>query len=207
MVHPIYKRTVLPLINLLVKKVEGMENIPDPPAILAANHSSYYDPFFIIEPVLKQKNHKVHFLANRGQMLKVFGKTISTKWAGCIILDDPKEAYNALLAQLKKRKFIAIFPEGGFPKDPSKQDGKVRTKGKSGAIRLSLETQAPIVPIAIKGAYDVAPQRKIIPKFKKQVRIKFGKPYVIKTDKVTKEFLKEKTTELLDKIRKLHDSI
>ena len=62
----IYERFVRPVtVNLMnryfVGKVNGLENLPiDKPAILAANHQSYFD-FLIIPSVIKNK--RVHIIA------------------------------------------------------------------------------------------------------------------------------------------------
>ena len=41
---------------------------------------------------------------------------------------------------------------------------------------MALESSVPILPIAIQGTYDVCPGPKLIPKFKKIVRVIIGKP-------------------------------
>ncbi|MFH2028837.1 MAG: lysophospholipid acyltransferase family protein [Nanoarchaeota archaeon] len=170
MIYPFADFFLGSLVRLFIRKVHGMENLPKPPFILAANHESYLDPFLIIATVTPKLNKQIHYLAMKGRFWNKFGEIISRKWAGCVPLDEGKDkAMAELISLLKKGEIIGIFPGG-----PRSLDGNL-TKGKTGAVRLALAAKVPIIPIGLKGTYDIAPKDKIIPNLKR-CELFFGKP-------------------------------
>ena len=128
---------------VLIKNIKGLDNIPTKiPFIIVSNHEKLIDPVLIFYPILKKLNKKVHFLATPTWWF--LGETICRKWAGCIPLFDRKQAYNESKKLIESGEILGIFPEAGLK----------RTKNpKTGAIRLALETDAPILPIGIKSSY------------------------------------------------------
>ena len=97
-----------------------------------------------------------------------------------------KNALNKAIEMLKENKVIGIFPEGTIN----------RTKDtimpfKTGAIRMSKETNSYIVPFTIKGKYKL---------FRKSVKIEFYKPYKVNKEiEFENEKLMQKISSELDK--------
>ena len=196
MVFPISKRTLFPLVGLFIRKITGIKNIPqEGPFIVVANHDSYADPFIITSVILKVLNKKIHFLAMKGRFWNKFGNTVSRKWAGCIPLDEgKKKALEEMKNLLKKGEVIGLFPGG-----PRSSDGSL-PRGKTGSVRLALATKAPILPIGIDGAYDIAPGDKLIPKLKR-CEVNIGKLiYITAKKKVTKKLLDDMTSNVMRQI-------
>ncbi len=155
-------------------KVEGLENVPRKgPAIIAANHLSFLDSLFI---PLVIKWRKLTYLAKSD-----YFKSWKTAWffkaAGQIPVDrDDKEksrdALGAGLSILKAGKLLGIYPEG--TRSP---DGKLH-RGRTGAARLALAAQVPIVPCGVVGSNDVMPKAAKWPRLRPgmKVKVRFGKP-------------------------------
>ena len=143
MTYPITKFWFYPLCWILIKRVKGVEHIPNKvPFIIVSNHEKLIDPLYTIYPVLKKLNKKVHFIALPTWWF--LGEKICRQWAGCIPLFNSKQAYKEAKKLIKSNKIIGIFPEAGTE----------RTKIlKTGAIRLAIETQAPILPVGLKSSY------------------------------------------------------
>ena len=121
-----------------------MENIPrNTPLILVSNHEKLADPLYILYPVLRKLNKKVHFLSTGSWWF--LGDTICRKWVGCIPLFDSKKAYNETKDLLIHGEIIWIFPEGRL--------GAGTRSPRTGAVRLAIETNTPILPIGIKSSY------------------------------------------------------
>ncbi len=197
MVYPVLKLTLWPLLRLFLRKVQGLENLPSPPFVIAANHDSYLDPFFIGSVVIPKLDRKVHFLAMKGRFWDKFGDNICRNWAGCIPLDEGKEkALEDLTALLRKGEIVALFPGGS-----RSLDGKLK-KGRTGAVRLALAADVPLVPVGIKGAFAIAPHDQLIPNLKR-AEIKFGRPIYLENGRVSRKLLRSHTDDLMRRIGSL----
>jgi 1-acyl-sn-glycerol-3-phosphate acyltransferase len=137
---------------------QGVENIPTGGGlIIAANHQSYGDPFWLAVPVKRP----IRFLAwNEAFSWPVVGKAIRLlgAWPLNVQASDPA-AIRRSLTWLRDSGVIVIFPEGGR----GLPDGSmIRMKG--GAVRMALEAGVPILPVTIRGANRVWPANKVFPR-------------------------------------------
>ena len=202
MVYPITKRIIPPIVNLWVKEINGINNIPKKgPFIIAANHASYLDHIIIVSNFVLQLNKKIHFLSKKEHFNNIF-KAAWHRYAGAIPLDREKGGKEALewaIKALKKGKIIAMHPEG-----TRTLTGKLQ-KGKTGIARLALAAKAPVLPIGLIGTFEILPKGKYIPKLKKAVMnigklMAFEKYY---NKKITKTLLRKITNEIMQEIAKL----
>lgn len=127
-------------------KVEGLENIPKTPCIYAANHSSIYDAvlYFAFLPYGTQ-------YVGPGDFRLKYPNRIAAEWTDVILVDRGSRdtsSLRAMLDTLKSGGQLGLFPEGG-----TWEKGLYNVK--DGAAYLSMAAEAPIVPIAISGAYDL----------------------------------------------------
>jgi len=202
MVYLIPKFTIIPIINLWVKKVSGGENLPEEgAAILAANHASYADHLIIGAYAATKVNRQVHFLAKKEHFDNFFKKSWH-EYVGSIQLDREKKGKKALklaLKALKDGKIIGIHPEG-----TRTLTGKLQ-QGKTGVARLALQSRVPVIPIGLTGTFEMLPKGKYIPKLKKAT-MNIGKPMFFTqyyNKKPTKKLLREVTTRIMKEIAKL----
>ncbi|HEY5885110.1 MAG TPA: lysophospholipid acyltransferase family protein [Pyrinomonadaceae bacterium] len=156
-------RPVIGSFSRLFWRVEhkGVENIPpDGGLIIAANHQSYGDPFWLAIPIKRP----IRFLAWSevfswpfvGKVIGLFGA-----WPLQVEGSDPS-AIRRSLNWLRNGGAVVIFPEGGR----GLADGSmIRMKG--GAVRMALEAEVPILPVTIRGANRVWPSDKRLPRLGK----------------------------------------
>lgn len=136
----------------------GVENIPqDTGLIVAANHQSYGDPFWLAVPIKRP----IRFLAwSEAFSWPIVGKVITLlgAWPLQIEGSDPATIRRSL-TWLRDNGVVMIFPEGarGLP------DGTM-ARMKGGAVRMALEAQVPILPVTIRGANRVWPASKLFPR-------------------------------------------
>lgn len=202
MVHPILKRTIFPLFKLYIRKIEGKENIPKQGGyIIAANHESYMDHLFIGAYFITLLNKKIHFLAKKEH----FDNWFKAAWhnaVGAIPVDRQAggdDALNEAIQSLKSGKIIAIHPEG-----TRSRTGKIQ-EAKTGVARLALQAQVPVLPIGLRGTFEIMPRGKLIPKCKRG-EMYIGKPMTFEeyyNKELNKNNLKEVTTKIMKEIARL----
>ncbi len=126
-------------------RVEGAENIPDGPVILAANHGSYWDHFFLGIFVRREINYMTaaEFFPNRivGNLMQRLGSFPVRRGAADA---DALETSAVILA---RGGLVVIYPEGGVCKD-----GEISERPRPGVGGLALHNGAAVVPVAIHPA-------------------------------------------------------
>ncbi len=129
--------------------------------VLAANHISMIDPFFIACALKRQ----VHYMSKaelfKSKILAWFLRKINA-----FPVDRSKADINAVktaLSILKNGNILGIFPEGRRVAPDESQDAKL------GAVQFAFKTKCPIVPVGIHSKGGT------IGLFKK-VTVTFGEP-------------------------------
>ncbi|MBK6763667.1 MAG: 1-acyl-sn-glycerol-3-phosphate acyltransferase [Micrococcales bacterium] len=156
-------------------QVEGLEHIPkDGSAILASNHLSFSDSFFL--PLVVPRH--ITFLAKaeyfNGTGIKGFLNRAFFKGVGQVPIDRSggsasDDALSTALRILDQNELLGIYPEG--TRSP---DGRLY-RGKTGVARVALEAEVPVIPVAMIGTREIQRPGKIMPSIRR-VGIKIGKP-------------------------------
>ena len=143
--------------------IEGTDHIPESgPAIVVANHRSYFDPL-ALGMALSKRGRPVRFLGKKevfdapvvGQLARAFGGIRVERGTGS---DEPLlEAAKALGAG----QIVTLMPEGTIPRGEAFFDPEL--KGRWGAARLAAMTGAPIVPVGMWGTERVWPRSSRVP--------------------------------------------
>lgn len=205
MIFCLAKRTVIPLALLRAKEINGLENLPKKgPFLIIANHVSYLDPPLIGALVAKQTGQKIHFISKH-ELFRYFGRRIGEKWMGMIYIDpnDKQACLKEAFDFLKKGEPVGVFPEG----TRWYQEGTLR-KGKTGAARLALWSQCPVIPIGYIGPMDkdVKNHLGFILSKKKEIRINIGQPLDFTryyNQEMSHDLLEQVTKEMLEAISRL----
>lgn len=156
-------------------EVSGLANIPaEGPAILASNHLSFSDSFFL--PLVVPR--RITFLAKSdyftGRGLKGRLTAGFFRGVGQVPIDRTggsasENALTAGLRVLNAGQLLGIYPEG--TRSP---DGKLY-RGKTGVARMALEARCPVIPVAMIGTDKVQPTGQKIPNLGR-VGIVIGEP-------------------------------
>ena len=125
--------------------------------IIAANHQTYIDPFWIGSLVKRP----VRFLAWDaafnwpivGHFLRLFGA-----WPLQLEGSDPAPIRRSL-QWVREGGAVMIFPEGGR----GNPDGSMR-KFKAGAVRMAIEAGVPILPVTIRRGHLIWPSTRRFPR-------------------------------------------
>lgn len=161
------------LVNIMFRmKGNGKSNIPEGPCIIAPNHQSYFDGFFVAS-FLKARTMKKTFIYAKEKHWRARWMQFLARHNNVILMDinnDLKLSLQKMAAVLYKGKNIIIFPEG-----TRSNDGQLGRYKKTFAI-LSRELNVPIVPVVINGSYKVLPTGSWLPRLFRRVSVTFLKP-------------------------------
>lgn len=129
-------------------RISGREHIPaEGAAILAPNHKSFYDSFFLALATTRHLRFmgKVElFEGRRARLLVRLGAFPVNRGRA------DADALETARSLLRDGELLAIFPEGTRVRDPATLGSPRR-----GAGRLALESGAPLVPAAITGTENL----------------------------------------------------
>ncbi len=160
-------------------RVSGLDRLPaSGPYIISPNHQSYVDPF-VLCGVLPYRVVRDLFFVGAVE----YFETPFTRWvartANLVPVDPDSNLVPAMKAGafgLTHGKILILFPEG-----ERSIDGTVK-KFKKGAPILAQHLGVPIVPVALKGIYEVWPRGRginwgrVAPWSGHHVRIEIGEP-------------------------------
>jgi 1-acyl-sn-glycerol-3-phosphate acyltransferase len=179
MMYWVFKAILKPPLRGLYRiGVEGLENVPKRgAAIVAANHVSFLDSFFI--PLVIPRR-KVTYLAKADYFkswktawfFKSVGQIPTEREGG----DKSKQALEIALEVLNDGKLLGIYPEG--TRSP---DGRLY-RGRTGVARLALAAGVPVIPVGLIGTEAVMPKAAKLPRFRAEgggrveVTVRYGKP-------------------------------
>ena len=137
--------------------VSGLEHLPaSGPLLVCPNHQSYLDPMFVCGALPYRVFRRLFYIG----AVEYF-ETPLTKWVARTVNLLPVDPDSNLLPAMKACAFglqhgkvLLLFPEG-----ERSIDGTVK-KFKKGAAILARHLGVPIVPVALKGIYELWPRNR-----------------------------------------------
>ncbi len=165
--------------------ISGVENIPkDGPAILCANHRSYFDVAALAVTIAKS-GRTVRFLGKKevfdapmiGQLASAMGGIRVDRGTG------DGEPLEAAAAALRAGDMVALMPQGTIPRGLAFFDPEL--KARWGAARLAEMTHATVIPVGLWGTEKVWPRSARMPNVLNltdppKVTVRVGRPVEMK---------------------------
>jgi 1-acyl-sn-glycerol-3-phosphate acyltransferase len=157
--YKLIRRIVRWLVLHLVRvTVTGLENIPSPPYIIAANHQAWFDPAFIIPffpeaPMIytMAKRETVFNREWKRRLLPLIGVFPISPHRGELDEAGLRTVYQIL----ERGGVVLIFPEGKYSR------GRALRPLKVGIGHFSLQSGVPISPVAVRGTDVLRPFSRI----------------------------------------------
>ena len=141
----IFVGTLRQVFRLIMKKdVQGLENFPlDGPVVVACNHVTNFDVF----PMQLSLPRPIFFMA-KSELFKFPLMDVVLRNLGAFpVYRGEKDGWAMRHAQkvLENGQTLGMFPEG------TRNKGRGLRVAKTGAARLAIETNSPVVPMIIVG--------------------------------------------------------
>lgn len=192
MVYPISKVVLWSILSLFIKKIKGLENLPNKPFIIVAHHESYIDGVILMMAVAWHKNKQLCYFTTNEKFTGPFWDILFDHFGAIRINGSMKKGIRALHAG----KCIGIFPEGGRTYTHDMQPVK-----HTGIGVLALLTKAPVVPVGLH-TYDFWNRYQLLPNFKRNIIVNIGKPMTFKA-KATPANVKKTIKTIWNEVKRL----
>lgn len=151
-------------------QVEGAENVPqEGGVVLACNHPGGLDSFVLGFACPRQ----VYYMAKR-ELFNVHPVMTSLLYRlGAFPINrgaSDTAAIEFSIKLVREGRVLGMFPEG------TRNRGKPLRRGKSGAVRIAIEANAPVVPVAVLGIPHL--HRHWYNPFRRtRISVRFGQPF------------------------------
>jgi 1-acyl-sn-glycerol-3-phosphate acyltransferase len=172
----------------------GTESVPNGPVILAPNHGSFMDHFFVAAFLRR----RVRFMA-KSQLFQPGLADYIFSHGGVFPVRRGKhdeEAFITAFDLLARGDAVVMYAEGG--RSRTGDIGEARP----GVGRLAVESGAPVVPVAILGSHQVRNWKRL--QFPR-VTVQFGTPFRFeRIEHATREQQQEAADYILDRVKELY---
>jgi 1-acyl-sn-glycerol-3-phosphate acyltransferase len=201
-----------PLLLLFTKRRWfGGENIPARGGcVVAANHISHLDPLTC-----------AHFVYGYGRVVRFLAKAeiFDVPVVGWIVRSakqipvyrlttDASQSFTAAVEAVEQGSCVVVYPEGTISREPDLWP----MTGKTGAARIALSSDVPVIPLAQWGAQHIlapyAKRPRLLPR--KTISMRAGTPVPLddlRRQPMTPEVLREATNRIMDEVTRLLEEI
>jgi 1-acyl-sn-glycerol-3-phosphate acyltransferase len=140
--------------HLFRVSVSGLDNIPRPPYIIAANHQAWFDPAFIIP--FFQERPLIYTMAKRETVFNRAWKRRLLPLIGVFPISPNRgeldeQGLRTVYQILERGGVILMFPEGRYSR------GRALRPLKNGIGFFALHAGVPICPVAVRGTDVLRP--------------------------------------------------
>jgi 1-acyl-sn-glycerol-3-phosphate acyltransferase len=129
-------------------RARGVENLPEGGFVLAANHTSNFDPWPLALPLFPRR--QVRFMA-KSELFNPVLKPILVGGGAFPVRrgEADVDAIHRAVELVEDGQIVVMFPEGTRRKKGLRK--KYEARAHTGTARIALTANAPLVPAAIKG--------------------------------------------------------
>jgi len=126
-------------------RVQGLENLPETPCVVVANHASYLDSY-VLAAVLPGR---FGYVAKReladNWVLKILLQRLGTVFVERFDVQRSADEGKQIALAVQAGKSLVFFPEGGFNRSPGLLPFRM------GAFVAAAQAGVPVVPVIIRG--------------------------------------------------------
>jgi 1-acyl-sn-glycerol-3-phosphate acyltransferase len=189
----------LPTLLLYRLRWRGREHVPRTGGfVLAANHNSNFDPWALGLPLFPRRY--LRFMGKSELFNPVLGPIITAGGAFPVRRGERDlQAIETAVSMCRQGHVVVMFPEGTRRKKGLRK--KYEARPHTGAARIALEAQVPLVPAAITGTDRLA---RLGP-----IRVAYGPPIALDglADREPRDAAQEATERLMAEIARLEGTL
>jgi 1-acyl-sn-glycerol-3-phosphate acyltransferase len=176
----------------------GLENVPAGGCVLAANHTSSFDPWPLGFPLWPRR--QLYFMAKTELFNPILGPLLHGAGAFPVRRGERDvQAIETAVRLCREGRIVAMFPEGTRREKGLRK--KFEHRPRSGSARIALAAGVPLVPAAIKGTDGLARLRPL--------RVLYGEPIPLDDldGQPPREAAQVATDRLMERIYELHEQL
>jgi 1-acyl-sn-glycerol-3-phosphate acyltransferase len=172
MAYWVLKAVLTPVLRFFFRvRVEGLEHVPsEGPAILASNHVSFSDSIFL--PLMLRR--RITFVAKAE-----YFEDPKTAWFFRAMGQIPIKRTGGSASERALAAAAEVLAQGGlfgiYPEGTRSPDGRLY-KGHTGVARLALESQVPVLAVAMIGTREAQPIGQVMPRLFMPITIRISAP-------------------------------
>jgi 1-acyl-sn-glycerol-3-phosphate acyltransferase len=183
------------VLGLYRLRVRGLEHLPEGGFVLAANHTSNFDPWALGLPLWPRR--QLRFMAKAELFNPLLGPLLRGGGAFKVRRGEGDvEAMRTAVELVRAGEIVVMFPEGTRRKKGLRKKHVARPH--TGAARIALAADAPLIPAAIAGTERLT---RFAP-----LRVAYGPPLDLSDldGRETKTAAEAATERLMARIEELH---
>ena len=183
------------VLGLYRLRVRGLEHLPEGGFVLAANHTSNFDPWALGLPLWPRR--QLRFMAKAELFNPLLGPLLRGSGAFKVRRGEGDvEAMRTAVELVRAGEIVVMFPEGTRRKKGLRKKHVARPH--TGAARIALAADAPLIPAAIAGTERLT---RFAP-----LRVAYGPPLDLSDldGRETKTAAEAATERLMARIEELH---
>ena len=176
----------------------GVENLPEEPAYIVANHQSVFDVFVLLAEMDRTSAFIAKDSLGKVPLLHLWLESI-----GCLYLDreDARQAVKVMRQAANQMKDyqmnMIVFPEG------TRSKGGPMHPFKKGSLKPAFMAKVPVVPVYIDGTAGIYEGNKGLCVKPTEVHVYFGEPIPTKDlDRSGENELSERIGEIITSLKK-----
>lgn len=152
-------------------RVQGLENLPDGPCVLVANHASYLDAFVLAATLARNFSYVAKRELADNPLIRWALTRLDTLFVERFDLLRSAEEGQRVVQAAAAGRSLAFFPEGTFDRMPGLLPFRM------GAFVAAARTGLPVVPVAIRGTRSILRAQSWFPR-RGAVQVVIARPIV-----------------------------
>ncbi len=185
--------------NLFDFEIHGAEHVPPEGkgGVVCVNHTSFLDQFIMGVSVAHETRRVIHIMGKQ----EIFNTPLMNAYFRWIYGFPVKrgehdtESFNYAMDLLKKGELVGMFPEATL-----NEGGTKFLKAKTGAVRMAIQAEVPIIPLSTTGADKIIGKDMKAVSLSRKLVARFGEPFTMHEKYFGKDPTRDELQDVMDSL-------